>query len=350
MRKFFNILMLMFPVLLFAQNSVSVLGISLGGDLQTFVQELKNKGFKIIDFNEPYYNATTVYLSGDFYGFKNCRIDVLQDNDLKVVTVVNIRFRKEYYSDNAIKSMIKFLDNDYGQNEFYQSSDSRASLKKWTWTVLNVPVELTIQKDEEDEFFGWLHVSDPCFVKKIQNRRDAEMRSHIKFMGHYVSEPSFVDKLKREFKIWKDDKGSYRGDVGGYESLIEFLPHDFSMHIAAIKITKPKYERWVDLKKTYHTYKNLFLKKYKLTSSNEHTGIRAGSSLSESEFALRNIMTGDGNYGCIFTIPGGSIIMNIVPKKGSEYPEYGEVIIYYVDEQYFNELEQKEEQDKLDDL
>lgn len=169
-------------------------------------------------------------------------------------------------------------------------------------------------------------------------------------MGHYISERSFVKNLQNDLKIWKDSDGNYRGEVGGYESLIEFLPNDFSIHIAAIKITKPKYERWVDLKRTYHTYKDLFSKKYNLLRSNENTGIRYGSSLSESDFALRNIMTGDGNYSCAYEIPGGMIMMSIEPKKGSEYPEYGEVVIYYVDNQNYAELKSKEEKEKLDDL
>lgn len=249
--------------------------------------------------------------------------------------------------------MVASLNKAYGKNEYFENSSNPESLKSWTWTVLGVPVELKIQKNGlygDNEFFGCLHYADISFVEKLKEQQEAKIKSHIKFMGHYISEPSFVKTLQNELKIWKDNDGNYRGEVGGYESLIEFLPYDFSINIAAIKITKPKYERWVDLKRTYQTYKSLFSKKYSLLRSNENTGIRYGSTLSESDFALHNIMIGEGSYACIFEIPGGKIMMSIEPKKGSDYPEYGEVVIYYIDNQNYSEFEKKSEKEKLDDL
>lgn len=345
--------LLLFPFSVLGQNHLKVFDQEMGEDIVPFVKQLLSKGFVFLETNQSYYNSDCVYLSGSCYGFENCRIDVLKDLDLNAVSVVNIRFRKEAYSDTLLKSMVSDLDKLYGKNEFYENSSSPDSYRTWTWTVLGVPVKLSVQKNGlhgDDEFFGTLHYADIPFVKLLQEKEDAKIKSHIKFMGHYVSEKNFVKNLLDDLKIWKDNDGNYRGDVGGYESLIEFIPYDFSLYIAAIKISKPKYERWIDLKNTYNTYKKLFLKKYTLLRSNENTGIRAGSSLSESDFALCNIMRGEGSYACIFEIPGGKIMMSIEPKKGSEYPEYGEVIIYYIDNQNYEKIKEEEEKDKLDDL
>lgn len=347
------ILLFMLPYALWGQSHISVFDQEMGVDIVDFVKQLQSKGYVFVESNQAYgTESDCVYMNGSFLGFDNCRIVILQNKELKAVSVVNIKFRTKEFNENTLTEMVKELDKRHGKSEYYQSQydpDSRS----WKWNVLGSEVSLNVEKNGmryDEDFFGQLHYADVAFVKLLQEKAEAKMKSHIKFMGHYISEPSFVKNLQHDLKIWKDSDGNYRGEVGGYESLIEFIPYDFSINIAAIKITKPKYERWVDLKRTYQTYKELFSKKYSLIRSNENTGIRYGSSLSESDFALRNIMIGDGNYSCAYEIPGGMIMMSIEPKKGSEYPEYGEVVIYYIDNQNYEEIQSKEEKEKLDDL
>lgn len=173
-------------------------------------------------------------------------------------------------------------------------------------------------------------------------------QDHIKILGHCVDEPNFKDALIKEGKIKVED-GSYVGEFGGYTSVFLFLPND-NGHIYGIKITKPKYERWPDLKRTYNSYKELFSQKYILDKHIENTGIRYDSSLSENEFALHNIVIGDGMYSSMFIIPNGTIILSIQPKEGSKYPELGEVVIYYIDNKYYAEKQQKDNSKQLDDI
>lgn len=173
-------------------------------------------------------------------------------------------------------------------------------------------------------------------------------QDHIKILGHYIDEPNFKNTLIKEGKISLED-GFYVGNFGGYKSYFLFIPNDDDK-ICAIKISKPKYEKWADLKRTYYSYKDLFSEKYYLTNSIEETGMRAGSSLSENDYALHYLANGDGKFISFFDIPNGQIMLSISPKEGKEFPDLGEVVIYYIDNINYGSQTAKDNKKKLDDI
>lgn len=177
-------------------------------------------------------------------------------------------------------------------------------------------------------------------------------QDHIKIFGHCIDEPHFIRTLMNEGKISVNkDQDGYSCNFAGKDSYIYFVKiKGDESKIFKIYITGKKYENWTNLKDTYYHYQALFKEKYIMEQHFERTGIRAGSSLSENEYALHYIKQGDGVFISKFIIPNGELYLTISPKEGSDYPELGEVVIEYYDTINSNIQSSQTKQSNMDDI
>lgn len=108
----------MVAVTLQAQEHMSFKGISMGGNLSTFVSALKNQGF----IQEDYYD-NMVILKGDFAGKSDCTIVVGATENTKSVWKVVVTFPEKvswYSLKSEYKSFKESYNNKYGKGRSYE--------------------------------------------------------------------------------------------------------------------------------------------------------------------------------------------------------------------------------------
>ncbi len=143
MKKFyFLLILLMLTTICQAQTGhLKFMGISIDGDLNTFVNKLVlEKGFKITPLNEgeEYVSLETIKLIGDYGDFRNAKVFVNRHRQLANVSSVYVEFDATTTNKGLLQKEIERYDHELGKNE----KETMISITTYKWETDEGNVEV----------------------------------------------------------------------------------------------------------------------------------------------------------------------------------------------------------------
>ncbi len=345
-----------------AQSHLSIMGVQLGGDYELFENKMRSKGAAVVSKDILYKDTYADQMNITYCGIKNCRMDIHRDGETKTTTLVNIWIPIDAYVDYINNDFLyNTLSKEYGVGSILKSIYGGIDVNKFMtdpdyyWENEGSRIEFRRKKngfDYNKDYCASIQYIDYTYIKLKESKK------HVKFKGHYVNEPNYVQKLLHDKKIWKENNSNeYHGYVGDYKCLLKFIPLDdgIDQNIAIIHISTDGYEKWEKLNEIYHSFAQLLDKKYNVIKLNENIGEINGLHNPIpvelcNRYALSNLSKGKGKFERFYEIPGGFIILKIMPQEGIDNPNWGRVMLFYIDEEYYERRNNREEQEKLNDL
>lgn len=138
MKRTLLLVLLMFTLLVHGQEHLSFLGLSITGNMKTFVKTLESKGFQGESGKGWFHGMKTKYLRGNFWMFPDCDVVVQQPKKYDNVTSVYIHPENNFL---LLNQLIGVLDQKYGDHT-ENRSDVDINALTYTWDTPEGTIEI----------------------------------------------------------------------------------------------------------------------------------------------------------------------------------------------------------------
>ena len=154
---------------------LSFMGVPMGGNLQTFIQSLKNKGLRI-KYSGSHIDEDWVNMTGDFWQFNDVTILIKAPYIDKGVTSVTVQFARANRS--TFSQLIQSLDKKYGKHTIERNVIGQGDTKYY-WCTQSGNVEIWQTKYSKDDGKCNIEISyyDFPLVKREKEKNAARTKA-----------------------------------------------------------------------------------------------------------------------------------------------------------------------------
>lgn len=133
--KFFTailcMLLTLLPLSAQGQQHISFMGVALGGDMKSTLEQLKQQGLEDATHKSWFPKMYCKYLEGSFWVFSDCDIAIRSIRKKQPVSSVYIHPHDNFL---ALNDLIRSLDEKYGRHDEY-GSDYDVNAVNYQWDV-----------------------------------------------------------------------------------------------------------------------------------------------------------------------------------------------------------------------
>lgn len=139
------------------------LGIPINGTIDSFQKKLASKGIHIDGQRNRYAGKGVRKFKGNFYGYKECEIDVVYHENNNIVFRVDVYIRNSPETNDKVMGEIA-----YQVGEYYKKGNLR-SVEKWSSDYSSCKIKATRYNDEVefDDNLGEINISSVSFTHNV---------------------------------------------------------------------------------------------------------------------------------------------------------------------------------------